>query len=69
MSHYIIETENLTKQYGSLIAVDNLNPKIEEGELFGLLGPSGAGKSTTILTLTTILKPTSGRATVGGSIL
>ncbi len=66
MSNYIIETENLTKQYGSLIAVDNLNLKIKEGELFGLLGPNGAGKSTTILTLTTILKPTSGRATVGG---
>lgn len=66
MSNYIIETENLTKQYDSLVAVDKLNLTIEEGELFGLLGPNGAGKSTTLLTLTTILKPTSGRATVGG---
>ena len=62
----IIETENLTKQYDGLVAVDNLNLAIEEGELFGLLGPNGAGKSTTLLTLTTILKPTSGTATVNG---
>ncbi len=66
MNNYIIETENLTKQYESLVAVDRLNLAIGEGELFGLLGPNGAGKSTTLLTLTTILKPTSGRATVGG---
>lgn len=66
MNNFIIETENLTKQYDSLVAVDKLNLSIEEGELFGLLGPNGAGKSTTLLTLTTILKPTSGRASVGG---
>lgn len=62
----IIETENLTKQYDGLVAVDNLNLTIEEGELFGLLGPNGAGKSTTLLTLTTLLKPTSGTAAVNG---
>lgn len=46
--------------------MDNLNLKIEEGEIFGLLGPNGAGKSTTLLTLTTLVKPTSGTATING---
>lgn len=62
----IIETVNLTKKYNGLTAVDNLNLKIEEGEIFGLLGPNGAGKSTTLLTLTTLIKPTSGTAKING---
>ena len=62
----IIETDDLTKKYEGLVAVDKLNLKIEEGELFGLLGPNGAVKTTTLLTLTTLLKPTSGTATVNG---
>ncbi|MFA5061900.1 MAG: ATP-binding cassette domain-containing protein [Patescibacteria group bacterium] len=60
----IIETNNLTKRYGELVAVDNLNLQVEEGEIFGLLGPNGAGKSTTLLMLTTLIKPTSGTASV-----
>lgn len=62
----IIETKNLTKKYGKLTAVDNLNLQIEEGEIFGLLGPNGAGKTTTLMMLTTLVTPTSGQALVNG---
>lgn len=62
----VIETQNLKKEYNGLVAVDNLNLKIEEGELFGLLGPNGAGKTTTLMTLTTLIKPTSGTGLVNG---
>nr|MDO8132953.1 ATP-binding cassette domain-containing protein [Candidatus Njordarchaeum guaymaensis] len=65
MSH-IIETKDLTRKFGDLVAVDRLNIKVEHGEVFGLLGPNGAGKTTTISMLCTILKPTSGSATVNG---
>jgi len=60
----IIQTNNLTKRFGKLTAVDHLNLTIEEGEIFGLLGPNGAGKTTTILMLTTVIRPTEGTATV-----
>jgi len=62
----VIETFNLTKNYGKISAVDELNLHIEEGEVFGLLGPNGAGKTTTIKMLATLLKPTSGSAKVNG---
>ena len=61
-----IETKKLTKAYGNLKAVDNLDITVESGEIFGLLGPNGAGKTTTVSMLCTILKPTSGSATVNG---
>lgn len=63
---YIIETEDLTKSYNGFTAVDRLNLKIEEGEIFGLLGPNGAGKTTTLLMLTTLIPPTSGTAKING---
>lgn len=63
---HVIETHQLTKAYGPIIAVDKLDITVESGEIFGLLGPNGAGKSTTISMLCTILKPTSGSATVNG---
>ncbi len=63
---HIIETHQLTKAYNSLQAVDKLDITVESGEIFGLLGPNGAGKTTTISMLCTILKPTSGSATVNG---
>ena len=62
----VIKTEGLTKKYGKITAVEGLNLKVEEGEIFGLLGPNGAGKTTLISMLCTILKPTSGRAWVNG---
>ena len=62
----IIKTLGLTKKYGKITAVDNFNISINEGEIFGLLGPNGAGKTTIIKMLATLLKPTSGTATVNG---
>lgn len=62
----IIQVENLVKQYGSFTALNNISFEIEEGEVFAFLGPNGAGKTTTIRILTTLLKPTSGRAIVDG---
>ena len=62
----IIETQNLTKEFGSLRAVDSLNLRIREGEILVLLGPNGAGKTTSVRLLASILKPTSGRATIAG---
>ncbi len=63
---HVIETKQLTKAYGSMKAVDDLNITVDSGEIFGLLGPNGAGKTTTVSMLCTILKPTSGTATVNG---
>ena len=62
----MIEAIDLTKKYGEKVAVDNLNLKINEGELFSLLGVNGAGKTTTIKMLTTLIKPTSGIVKVLG---
>jgi ABC-2 type transport system ATP-binding protein len=61
-----IETHGLTKKFDKLVAVDAVDLKIEEGELFGFLGPNGAGKTTTISMLCTLLKPTGGSAKVWG---
>jgi len=61
-----IETFDLTKKFGDLVAVDKLNIGVEQGEVFALLGPNGAGKTTTISMLCTILKTTSGTAKVNG---
>ncbi len=61
-----IKVEDLTKQFEDVTAVDHISFAVEEGELFGLLGPNGAGKTTTINMLSTLLKPTSGRAEVAG---
>lgn len=63
----IIETERLTKIFpGRVTAVDAVDFEVREGEIFGFLGPNGAGKTTTIKMLNTLLRPTSGRATVAG---
>lgn len=61
-----VETFDLTKKYGKITAVENLNISIDEGEVFGLLGPNGAGKTTIIKILATLLEPTSGTAKVNG---
>ena len=65
----IIETINLTKKYGELVALHNLHLNIEEGECFGYIGPNGAGKTTTIKILATLLQPTWGEARVCGYVV
>ena len=62
----MIKIRSLVKKYGDHIAVDNLTLDIKENEVFGLLGSNGAGKTTTIHMLATLLKPSSGSATVNG---
>ena len=62
----MIELINFTKRYGDLLAVDDLNLKIGQGEMFGFIGPNGAGKSTSIRFLATLLKATGGEGIVNG---
>jgi len=62
----VVETSRLTKRYRDLVAVNDLNLKVEEGEIFGFLGPNGAGKTTTILMLLGLSEPASGQAKVCG---
>jgi len=62
----MIQTINLTKKYGDLMALNNLNLEIEQGDCFGFIGPNGAGKTTTIKILATLLKPTWGEARIDG---
>ena len=62
----IIETEELTKNYGSQVAVNHLNLQICEGEIFGFMGPNGAGKTTTLLMFLGMTEPTSGKVRVCG---
>ncbi len=62
----MIEITNFGKRYGEFTAVDNLNLKIEAGEMFGFIGPNGAGKSTTIRFLATLLKASHGEGMVNG---
>ena len=61
-----IEAEGLVRHFGDVVAVDGVDLVVEEGEIFGFLGPNGAGKSTIVRMLTTLLKPTAGRALVAG---
>lgn len=65
----MILTTNLTKKYGDLVALDNLNLEIAEGECYGFIGPNGAGKTTTIKILSTLLKPSWGEARVDGKVI
>ncbi len=62
----MIQVKNLTKAFGSHLAVDNISFRVEEGEIVGFLGPNGAGKSTTMRILTCFMPATSGSATVAG---
>jgi ABC-2 type transport system ATP-binding protein len=61
-----IETEGLTRRFGSLLAVDHLSFEVKEGEVFGLLGPNGAGKTTTIRMLACLISPSEGSGRVAG---
>ncbi len=62
----VIETHDLSKRYGRVVAVEGLNLQVGEGEVFGLLGPNGSGKTTTILMLLGLTEPTRGEARVLG---
>jgi len=66
VSQHIIELEGLTKQYGTLTAVNNLDLTINKGEIYGLLGPNGAGKSTTIRMMLGLTEPSAGTVKVCG---
>ena len=61
-----IKAENLSKQFGALTSVNNLNLEIQKGEIFGIVGPDGAGKTTTIRMFSGILRPTAGEAWILG---
>lgn len=69
MPKIVLQTENLTKKYGSLVAVNDLSLQIFEGEVFGLLGPNGAGKTTTINMMCGLLKPDSGTVSIHGQLM
>jgi ABC-2 type transport system ATP-binding protein len=62
----MIETENLTRKFGDVTAVDGLTLEVKEGEVFGFLGPNGAGKTTTVRMLCCLISKTSGTARIGG---
>jgi len=62
----VVETQNLTRRFGQLVALSDVSFTVDPGEIFGLIGPNGAGKSTLIKILTTMLPPSSGRARVAG---
>ncbi len=62
----MITTQNLTKKFDQITAVENLTLQIPEGEVFGFLGPNGAGKTTTVRMLTSLISPTAGSASVNG---
>jgi ABC-2 type transport system ATP-binding protein len=62
----MITTENLTKKFAEITAVDHLSMEVREGEVFGFLGPNGAGKTTTVRMLSCLIGPTSGKAIVNG---
>lgn len=63
----VIVASNLSRRFGSFVAVRDVSFSVKRGEIFGVLGPNGAGKSTTIRMLCGILDPTGGSATVVGS--
>src|SRR5256886_8576416 len=62
----MIRLENLTKHYGSFVAVDDISLEVPRGVLYGFLGPNGAGKTTTLRMIAGILRPTDGRVLLGG---
>jgi ABC-2 type transport system ATP-binding protein len=62
----LVVVDRLTKRFGDATVVDDISFAIAPGEIFGFLGPNGAGKTTTMKILTGLLRPTSGRATIGG---
>src|SRR5215212_1347472 len=66
MGEHLVETSDLTKTYGALMAVDRVSLSVWRGEVYGFLGPNGAGKTTTLRMLAGLVRPTAGSATVHG---
>ena len=66
MAEKVIEFENVTKKYGSFVAVENITLSIEKGESIGILGPNGAGKTTLVSIISTLRRPTYGKVYVNG---
>ncbi|MCW3989419.1 MAG: ABC transporter ATP-binding protein [Candidatus Bathyarchaeota archaeon] len=64
---YAIDVRNLTKTFGDIVAIDGASFTVKEREIFGLIGPNGAGKTTALRILSTLLKPSSGTATIFGN--
>lgn len=69
MSSYAIETNQLTKRYGDVLAVDGVNLRVKPGEIYGFLGLNGAGKTTTIRALLGMIRPSTGNVTILGQAL
>ena len=65
-SDVVVRTEHLTKHYGKLVAVDDLNLEVHRGQVFGFLGPNGSGKSTTMCMMLGLIAPTSGNIEIFG---
>ena len=61
MSKSVLSVENVTMQFGGVVAVDNLNLEVNEGEIVALIGPNGAGKTTAFNVITGVYAPTNGR--------
>ena len=66
MSEQVLKVENVTMQFGGVVAVDNLNLEIDQGEIVALIGPNGAGKTTAFNVVTGVYQPTNGRGLVPG---
>jgi len=66
MTDIVLETQDLTRRFGTLTAVNNLNLRVMQGEVFGFLGPNGAGKTTSINMICGLLEPTSGQVLING---
>ncbi len=64
---YAIDVRNLTKTFGDIVAIDGASFTVKEREIYGLIGPNGAGKTTALRILSTLLKPSSGTATIFGN--
>lgn len=66
MTNYVIETNDLSKQYGAVVALDRLNLSVPHHAIFGFLGPNGAGKTTAMRLLLGLIQPSSGSGTMFG---
>src|SRR5262249_56280390 len=63
----VVETQDLTKKYGSFVALEGLSVSVGRGQILGFIGPNGAGKTTTIKILVSLVRPTAGTARIAGA--